>query len=81
MPEKLKMSDIKFANSTGLSQILTAPTEKSGGNLSSELELIKKLRLPGPSDEDSQDQSDDQIEEENHAAPQGRSPRSKQKKK
>ena len=75
------MSDIKFANSTGLSQILTAPTEKSGVNLSSELELIKKLRLPGPSDEESQDQSDDQIEEESHAAQNFKSPRSKLKKK
>ena len=80
MVEKFKISEIKFANSTGPEQIQTAPTDKSGGNLSHELELVKKLRITGPEDEDSQDQS----EEDTHAAPLGenfKSPRSKLKKK
>jgi hypothetical protein len=51
--EKLKLSEINFAVqkvSTGVDPTPSAPTEKSGGNLSIEPEkmyLMKKLRIAG----------------------------------
>ena len=46
---------------------MTAPTEKSGGNLSSELEIMKKLRIQGTEDGTFDQEYDDQIDEDNGA--------------
>jgi hypothetical protein len=70
--EKLKLSEIHFANnkgSTGVDSTPSAPSEKSGGNLSIEPEkmyLLKKLRIAGPEEEVTpyNKELDDQIDEE-----------------